>query len=104
MFVASLSLFSNLLILFIPAFETICTMCVKIMSGKSLAQVDPDQGEEEESAEELAEMDSFLIGSCEDLISALASVLGADFAPTFGQFLPLISQYYVSRYTALSSR
>lgn len=76
------------------SFETICTMCVKIMSGKSLAQVDPDQGEEEESAEELAEMDSFLIGSCEDLISALASVLGADFAPTFGQFLPLIGQYY----------
>ena len=71
-------------------------MCVKILSGKSLAQVDPDQGEEEESAEELAEMDSFLIGSCEDLVSALASVLGADFAPTFGQFLPLISQYYVS--------
>lgn len=76
------------------SFETICGMCVKILSGKSLAQVDPDQGEEEESAEELAEMDSFLIGSCEDLVSALASVLGADFAPTFGQFLPLISQYY----------
>jgi hypothetical protein len=78
-------------------------MCVKIMSGKSLAQVDPDQGEEEESAEELAEMDSFLIGSCEDLISALASVLGADFAPTFGQFLPLISQYYVSSHIVVSS-
>jgi len=73
------------------------------MSGKSLAQVDPDQGDEEDSAEELAEMDSFLIGSCEDLISALASVLGADFAPTFGQFLPLIGQYYVSCHIVISS-
>jgi len=70
-------------------------MCVKILNGKSLAQVDPDQGEEEEGAEELAEMDSFLIGACEDLVSSLASVLGSDFAPTFGQFLPLIGQYYV---------
>lgn len=71
-------------------------MCTKILSGKSLAQVDPDQGEEEEGAEELAEMDSFLIGACEDVVSALASVLGGDFAPKFGEFLPLISQYYVS--------
>jgi len=69
---------------------------MKILSGKSLAQVDPDQEEEEASAEELAEMDSFLIGACEDVISALASALGGDFAKPFSQFLPLISQYYVS--------
>jgi importin-4 len=71
-------------------------MCVKILSGKSLAQVDPDQGEEEEGIEELAEMDSFLIGACEDVVSALASVLGQDFSNSFNQFLPLIAQYYVS--------
>ncbi|KAG8842257.1 hypothetical protein FRB91_004278, partial [Serendipita sp. 411] len=78
------------------SFDAICAMCLKILSGKSMAQVDPDQGEEEESAEELAEMDSFLIGACEDLVSSLASVLGRDFVTPFANFLPLISQYYVS--------
>ncbi|KAG8784053.1 hypothetical protein FRC15_004077 [Serendipita sp. 397] len=76
------------------SFDAICAMCLKILSGKSMAQVDPDQGEEEESAEELAEMDSFLIGACEDLVSSLASVLGRDFVTPFANFLPLISQYY----------
>jgi hypothetical protein len=71
-------------------------MCMKVLSGKSLAQVDPDQDEDEANAEELAEMDSFLIGACEDVVSALASALGGDFAKPFGQFLPLINQYYVS--------
>ncbi|KAG8826961.1 hypothetical protein FRC17_008047 [Serendipita sp. 399] len=76
------------------SFDPISAMCLKILSGKSMAQVDPDQGEEEESAEELAEMDSVLIGACEDLVSSLASVLGPDFAVPFEKFLPLIAQYY----------
>jgi hypothetical protein len=71
-------------------------MCMKVLSGKSLAQVDPDQEEDEASAEELAEMDSFLIGACEDVVSSLAAALGGDFAKPFGQFMPLIRQYYVS--------
>lgn len=70
-------------------------MCVKVLSGKALCQVDPDQADDEEAAEELAELDSVLISSCEDVISALASVVGQEFVNAFGTFLPLISQYYV---------
>jgi hypothetical protein len=66
-----------------------------VLQGKSLSQVDPDQEDDEIGAEELAELDTYLINACEDLVSALASVLGRDFAPTFKEFLPLIAQYYV---------
>jgi len=37
-----------------------------------------------------------LISSAGDLVAALANALGADFAPAFGTFFPLIAKYYVS--------
>lgn len=79
-------------------------MCSKVLQGKSLSQVDPDQEDDEAATEELAELDTFLISACEDLVSALASVLGADFAPTFKEFLPLIAQYYVCTLYLYSSK
>jgi len=76
--------------------DTLCTHAARILEGKSLCQVDPDDEEEElaGSPEELAELDGMLISSCMDLVSALATVLGPEFGQAFGTFLPLLSQYY----------
>ena len=76
--------------------DTLCTHAARILEGKSLCQVDPDDDEEEPagSPEELAELDGMLISSCMDLVSALATVLGPEFGQAFGTFLPLLSQYY----------
>jgi len=87
--------FSPLLTL-VPDLDTLCTHAARILEGKSLCQVDPDDEEEEPagSPEELAELDGMLISSCMDLVSALATVLGPEFGQAFGTFLPLLSQYY----------
>ena len=36
-----------------------------------------------------------LISSAGDLVAAMANTLGADFAPAFNTFYPLIAKYYV---------
>ncbi|KIO18208.1 hypothetical protein M407DRAFT_226188 [Tulasnella calospora MUT 4182] len=54
---------------------------------------DPDADEDDEPLEEQAEFDSVLISATGDLVSALATVLGQDFAQVFGTFLPLIAKY-----------
>ena len=76
--------------------DALCTYAARILEGKSLCQVDPDDEEDEaaSSPEELAELDGMLISSCMDLVSALATVLGPEFGQAFGTFLPLLSQYY----------
>lgn len=76
--------------------DTICSIAVTILEQKAFCQQDPDQDEEEEAPEDQAEYDSVLISSAGDLVSALSSALGADFAPAFTTFFPLISKYYVS--------
>jgi hypothetical protein len=68
---------------------------VQILEQKALCQQDPDQDEGDEAPEDQAEYDSVLISSAGDLVSALANVLGADFAKAFGTFYPLIAKYYV---------
>lgn len=65
------------------------------MEQKAFCQQDPDQDEEEEAPEDQAEYDSVLISSAGDLVAALAGALGADFAPAFIKFFPLIAKYYV---------
>lgn len=76
--------------------EQISTIAVQVLEQKALCQQDPDQDEDEEAPEDQAEYDSVLISAAGDLVSSLANVLGADFAPAFGTFFPLISKYYVS--------
>lgn len=83
-----------------PDLETICSIAVQILEQKAFCQQDPDQDEDEEAPEDQAEYDSVLVSSAGDLVSALASVLGPDFAPAFVTFFPLISKYYVSRSSA----
>jgi len=68
---------------------------MQILEQKSFCQQDPDQDEEDEAPEDQAEYDSVLISSAGDLVAALASVLGADFAVAFGTFFPQIAKYYV---------
>ncbi|KAG5647451.1 hypothetical protein DXG03_009382 [Asterophora parasitica] len=82
-----------------PAFveghlETICNIAIQILEQKAFCQQDPDQDEDEEAPEDQAEYDSVLISSAGDLVSALASALGADFTPAFNTFFPLIAKYY----------
>ncbi|KIY62189.1 ARM repeat-containing protein [Cylindrobasidium torrendii FP15055 ss-10] len=74
--------------------DRVSEIAVQILEQKAFCQQDPDQEEEEEAPEDQAEYDSVLISSAGDLVSALASVLGADFAPAFGTFLPLIAKFY----------
>ncbi|EPQ56762.1 ARM repeat-containing protein [Gloeophyllum trabeum ATCC 11539] len=82
-----------------PAFladhlEDISNMAIQVLEQKALCQQDPDQDEDEEAPEDQAEYDSVLISAAGDLVSSLANVLGADFAPAFTRFFPLISKYY----------
>lgn len=76
--------------------ETICRIAIQILEQKAFCQQDPDQDETEEAPEDQAEYDSVLISSAGDLVASLANALGADFAPAFNGFFPLISKYYVS--------
>lgn len=78
------------------ALEDICTLTIQILEQKALCQNDPDQDDNDEAPEDQAEYDSVLISSAGDLVASLAEALGADFAPAFGTFFPLISKFYVS--------
>lgn len=74
--------------------ETVCKIAIQILEQKAFCQQDPDQDETEEAPEDQAEYDSVLISSAGDLVASLANALGADFAPAFNVFFPLISKYY----------
>lgn len=90
---------SDCLYLSSAEFEKIALYASEILQGKSLCQQDPDvdDGDVEEADADSSEYESALISNASDLVGALASVLGPDFAGPFGQFLPLIRKYYVSR-------
>ncbi|KAK0218164.1 armadillo-type protein [Armillaria fumosa] len=74
--------------------DRVSEIALQILGQKAFCQQDPDQDETEEAPEDQAEYDSVLISSAGDLVSALANVLGADFAPAFGTYFPLISKFY----------
>lgn len=75
--------------------ERVSEIAVQILQQKAFCQQDPDQDEADEAPEDQAEYDSVLISSAGDLVSALANILGGDFAPAFNTFFPLISKFYV---------
>jgi hypothetical protein len=77
--------------------EEIGTIVSDILEGKAVCQQDPDQDDEEsEAPEDQAEYDSVLTSSAGDVVSAMATTLGADFQQALKVFLPLIMKYYVS--------
>jgi importin-4 len=85
-------------------FEKIALYASDILQQKSLCQQDPDEDEDAPEQEgDSSEYESALISNASDLVGALASVLGPDFAAPFGQFLPLIRKYYVRAIRLLSS-
>ncbi|KAI0628226.1 ARM repeat-containing protein [Trametes polyzona] len=82
-----------------PAFlegrlEHFANIAIQVLEQKAICQQDPDQDESEDAPEDSAEYDSILISSAGDLVAALATALGADFASGFEKFFPLISKYY----------
>lgn len=79
-----------------PGLEEVSNIAVQVLEQKALCQKDPDEEEDQDAPDDQAEYDSVLISSAGDLVSSLANALGAEFAPAFGTFLPLISKYYVS--------
>jgi hypothetical protein len=81
--------------------EDISAIAVQVLEQKALCQNDPDQDDQEEAPEDQAEYDSVLISSAGDLVSSLANVLGADFAPAFGTFFPLVAKYYVRTFVTV---
>jgi hypothetical protein len=80
--------------------EALSLIAKLVLEQKAICQNDPDQDDDDEAPEDQAEYDSVLIASAGDLVSSLANVLGADFAPAFGTFMPLIAKYYVRCPTA----
>ncbi|KAJ7043551.1 armadillo-type protein [Mycena alexandri] len=74
--------------------EEISMMAMQILDQKAECQQDPDQDDDEEAPEDQAEYETVLISSAGDVVSAIANALGADFAPAFGTFYPLIAKYY----------
>ncbi|KAJ7224327.1 armadillo-type protein [Mycena pura] len=82
-----------------PAFigghlEEISRVAMEILDQKAECQKDPDQDQDEEAPEDQAEYETVLIGSAADIVAAMANALGADFAPAFSAFYPLITKYY----------
>lgn len=62
-----------------------------------MCQQDPDQDESEDAPEDSAEYDSILISSAGDLVAAIATAFGPNFAGgPYEKFAPLIMKYYVS--------
>ena len=82
-------------------YDQVCSIAVQILEQKAICQQDPDQDADEEAPEDQAEYDSVLISSAGDLVAAMANALGADFTTAFASFFPLISKYYVRKFTAL---
>jgi importin-4 len=76
-------------------YHKLCSIAREILEQKAICQQDPDQDADEEAPEDQAEYDSVLISSAGDLVAAMANALGADFAPSFNAFYPLIAKYYV---------
>jgi len=76
-------------------YDRLCSIAKEILEQKAICQQDPDQDADEEAPEDQAEYDSVLISSAGDLVAAMANTLGADFAPAFNTFYPLIAKYYV---------
>ncbi|KAJ7720579.1 armadillo-type protein [Mycena maculata] len=74
--------------------EDISRMAMEILDQKAECQQDPDQDDEEEAPEDQAEYETVLISSAGDVVAAIANALGADFAPAFNTFYPLIVKYY----------
>jgi len=69
-----------------------------ILEGKALCQQDPDQGEEEaEVPEDQAEYDSVLTSAAGDVVSAMATTLGADFQQALNTYFPLIMKFASSK-------
>ncbi|THH27563.1 hypothetical protein EUX98_g6632 [Antrodiella citrinella] len=82
-----------------PAFiegqtDKIANIAIQVLDQKAVCQQDPDQDEEEEAPEDSAEYDTILMSSAGDLVAALATALGPDFAQAFPTFFGLISKYY----------
>jgi len=75
-------------------YDKLCSIAKEILEQKAICQQDPDQDADEEAPEDQAEYDSVLISSAGDLVAAMANALGADFAPAFNTFYPLIAKYY----------
>ncbi|OAV92267.1 hypothetical protein PTTG_27677 [Puccinia triticina 1-1 BBBD Race 1] len=73
--------------------DEVCTLILTILERKSTAQLDSDF-EEASATGDLSEVESNLIGCAADLVGTFATVLGADFAQAFQQFLPGVSKYY----------
>lgn len=75
-----------------------CRLVLTILERKSTAQLDGDF-EESSATGDLSEVESSLIGCATDLVGTLATVLGADFAQVFQQFLPCVAKYYDACYS-----
>jgi hypothetical protein len=84
-------------------FERIGNYAKEILEQKALCQLDPDADDDVPEDEDTSEYESALISNASDVVGALASVLGADFAGPFGQFLPLIRKFYVRFFFLYSS-
>ena len=75
--------------------EHFANIAVQVLEQKAICQQDPDQDDSDDAPEDSAEYDSILISSAGDLVAALATALGADFAAGYEKFAPLIMKYYV---------
>lgn len=77
--------------------ELIANIAVQVLEQKAMCQQDPDQDESEDAPEDSAEYDSILISSAGDLVAAIATACGPNFAGgAYEKFAPLIIKYYVS--------
>ncbi|KNF05141.1 hypothetical protein PSTG_01769 [Puccinia striiformis f. sp. tritici PST-78] len=77
-----------------PAYlDETCSLIIAILERKSPAQLDGDF-DDASATGDLSEVESSLIGCAADLVGTYATVLGADFAQAFGQFLPCMAKYY----------
>ncbi|KAI9627389.1 hypothetical protein KEM48_009876 [Puccinia striiformis f. sp. tritici PST-130] len=75
-----------------PAYlDETCSLIIAILERKSPAQLDGDF-DDASATGDLSEVESSLIGCAADLVGTYATVLGADFAQAFGQFLPCMAK------------
>ncbi|PFH50046.1 hypothetical protein AMATHDRAFT_4295 [Amanita thiersii Skay4041] len=71
--------------------EQLCSIAIQVLNQEAWCQKDSDQ----DGAQEHRADDGFmLVSSAGDVVAALASVIGPEFAPAFNTFYPSIAKYY----------
>ncbi|KAI8913545.1 armadillo-type protein [Gorgonomyces haynaldii] len=87
----------------VTAMDALSNQLVLLLKGEHACQQEGLDDTQDGDEDEIAELDSLVISSAADLVAAIASALGPQFATYFQHFYPLIKRFY-KKQRSLSDR